>query len=66
MYEKEFPREQADTAAGNPCILVDGDFFKWTSTNISNIFCKVNEDDCKYLVEGDVPSTWNNFMQVLQ
>jgi hypothetical protein len=32
MYEKEFPREPTDTMAGDPCILVDGYFFIWTST----------------------------------
>jgi hypothetical protein len=32
MYEKEFPSEPTDTTAGDPCILVDGYFFIWTST----------------------------------
>jgi hypothetical protein len=34
MYEKEFPRELVDTVVGDPCILVDGYSFIWTSTNI--------------------------------
>jgi hypothetical protein len=34
MYEKRFPREPMDTTTGDPCTLVDGNIFIWTSTNI--------------------------------
>lgn len=32
MYEKEFPRIVVDTMDDNPCKLVDGNYFIWTST----------------------------------
>ena len=40
MYAKKIPRELVDATTGNSYILVDGDFFIWTSTNMMIIFCK--------------------------
>jgi hypothetical protein len=42
MYNKKLPRKIVDTTVGNPCILVDGDFFIWTSTNMMICRYKVN------------------------
>ena len=33
MHEKKLPIELADTTIGDPCSLVDGNFFIWTSTH---------------------------------
>jgi hypothetical protein len=40
MYKKEFPIEPMDTMVGDPCILVDGNFFIWNSTNMIFILCR--------------------------
>jgi hypothetical protein len=44
MYEKGFPREPVDTMVDNPCILVDGYSFIWTSTMFLYCRYKMKED----------------------